>query len=755
MTVASERVTEKVGENVRDETLKLAQLDLDYLERLIQDQINKFEDDHRAYFEQRREWMLALRDLQYKYKESFFEDASDIHIPYTLIMAKALHARIYQVFSQENFFTVEANNKAFLEKEELVTQYMNWLLSKCVNRGKGKDQAMDDYILDYVEEGCSVMKLLMDRWQIDYVDVSITTEEEILPEIFVSETDVGTEASVEDRTRTKTKIENVQKSLKNSAPALGTVNLDDFIIQAGCKDVQTAPFVGHRVKLLDEDLKLRAQQKRFDMGVVEEALERRLSFTKSRDDGSRPKTRRDMRTLEGVSSDSDRTVFRDQASHSVVEWYCRAYVKKKVDDDTFEDTDELPREIVVWYHEDLRKILGWTYLHRISPSGQRPFYKSDFIPSKERAFGIGVAELLWSINNHIDGVHNLKMDNGVLASLQFGIYRAGSTFKPDTFKIRPGDMLPVEDINDFKFTQIPYLGQFGENEELTLTGYGEKMLAINDINLGNLTGRGVAGALRNATGASFVDRQANIQLHPHLSRLARTLKLMLRDLFILARSRMSEQLFFRVTGEDGKAIFGDVTQEQLHGDYDFSIEVNLAASSEAERQQRATLMLQNVLNPTLLQMGIVQPGNIYAAMKEYMIRHQVKNPDAYLTKPQDYVGAPLTPSDRIFKILVGQYDDPPIELTVKPEENHELALEVYERFKDNPAFGLLDKKQLAAIAVLTQKHQMFMELVSGGMKGTPNLSGTQMPATGGIAGSPAGGGPLGGVPEGEVNGPVF
>lgn len=756
MTVADARITEKEAERLRDETLKLSKIDTDYLERLIQDQIIAFDNSHSDYYKQRREWILAMRDLRYQYKEGYFEDASDLHIPYSLIMAKALHARIFQIFSADNFFSVEANNVAFQDKEEMISWFMDWILGKFANRGKGKDDAIDAFISDVIDEGSGIMKLWQDRWQNTFVDVDVEVTEEEDPQIFVNEDEVD----VENESKVKAKIKNVKKTTKHSAPAFATVNLDDFMMPAGCHDVQDAPFVAHRVMLRDEDLKLRSQQGRFDSDAVEEALERRRSFVRAMDEGARNNTKRPLREMEGVSGQPyDSPTFKESSMHSVIEWYGKAYVSKDVGDDTFMDVDELPEEIVVWYHEDMRKILGWTYLHRISPSGNRPFYKADFMPSKERAFGIGVGELLWSLNNHIDAVHNLKLDNGVLASLQFGVYRSGSTFKPDTFKIRPGDMIPVEDVNDFKFTQIPYLGQFGENEELTLTGYGEKLLAVNDINLGNLTGRGVAGALRNATGASFVDRQANIQLHPHLSRIARALKRFLSDLFILTRSRMDEQLYFRVTGEDGKAIFKNVSREELRGDFDFSIQVDLAASSEAEKQQRVTLMLQTLLNPTMMQMGIVQPANMYAVLKEYLIRHNVKNPDTYLTKPPQYTGPSLTPEQRIFKILMGQFDDPPIEQTVKPEENHELALAVYDRFKDNPLFGHFKRDQIGALAALISAHQNFMQMLSGGMQGVPNQSGTQVPMTGGLGAAPAAGpggtegGPLS-APEGEVNGPV-
>lgn len=751
------RFAEKEAEQKRDETLDLDKIDVEYLEKLIESQLSQFKTSHEDFFEQRREWLLALRDLRYQYREGYFDQASDLHIPYTLIMAKAMHARIFQIFSADNFFNTEANNVAFRDREELITWFMNWVLSKWSNKGIGKSDAIDAWISDILDEGSGILKLGWERWQHTFQDLDVEVKAEPMPSIFQGEEEGDVE--VEEGTDVRAKIKNVEKTLQYAAPRYGTVSLDDFFMPPGFTNVQEAPYVAHRVYLRDDEMKLRAQQGRFDEDVVEEALERRRGRAENLQDETQD-TRRPMRELEGVSSEQG-MAHDDMGYHTIIEWYGKAYVSKMVDDETHTDVDELPEEIVVWYHHDLRKILGWTYLHRLTPSGNRPFYKTDFMPSKERAFGIGIAELLWSLNNHIDAVHNLKLDNGVLASLQFGVYRAGATFKPDTFRIRPGDMIPVEDTNDFKWTNIPYLGQFGENEELTLTGYGEKLLAINDINLGNLTGRGVAGALRNATGASFVDRQANIQLHPHLDRIARTLKQFLSDLFILSRSRMDEQLFFRVTGEDGKGIFGDVRREDLRGDYDFTINVNLAATSEAEKQQRATLMLQTLLNPTLMQTGIVQPANIYEVLKEYLIRHQVRNPDTFITKPPQYAGPPMTPEQRIFKILVGQADNPPLEQTVRPEENHELAIETYQRIKDSDLFGLFSRAQMAALEEVIAAHQNFLNMFASGMSGMPNVSGTQMPMTGGLGALGAGaagpegseGGPLG-SPIGEVNGPV-
>lgn len=757
--ISDTKFTEKEEENKRDESLKLNQIDTKYLQDLIRSEVQNFKVSHEDYFEQRRDWILALRDLRYQYRKGYFDEASDLHVPYSLIMSKAMHARMFQIFSQDNLFAVESTKQAFVESEQDVKNFMDWCMQKWLNRGRGFDDVIDEWIQQILEEGSGVLKLWWDRWQDSFVDIEMQTEEEAAPTPFF--TPEGVE--IEQQTQTKANYKNVEKTIKSAAPAAGIVDGEDFFMPAGQLNVQQSPWVIHRLRMRDEDLKIRAQQNKFDTALVEDAIERRSNYEDSEVgyENTIDETKRDMRELEGVTTQGTFSTPYMQGYHTVYEWYGRAYVDKEVDDDTREDVDKLPQEIVAWYHVGTQKILGWTYLHRISPSGRRPFYKADFMPSKERSYGIGIGELLWSLNNHIDAMHNIKLDNVILSSLQYGFYRAGSAFKPDTFRVRPGDLIPVEDTDDVKMQQTPYLGQFGENEELTLTAYGEKLLAINDINLGNLTGRGVAGALRNATGASFIDRQANIQLNPHLDRIARELSDFLSDLFILTRARMKPDLHYRVTGEDGKGIFGDVSRETLRGNYDFLIRTDIASTSEAEKQQRASLMLQTLLNPTFLQLGLIQPGNMYETLKEFLIRHNIRHPDKYITKPQGYTGPPMSADQRIMKIMLGVYDDPAIEKTVRPEEDHIKALEKLDEFSQSDLFGVLDGDQVAAYQALRDAHEQMSQAV-GGATGMPNITGSQMPGSGGlpslgaedIGAGGAEGGPLG-SPEGEVNGPVF
>ena len=766
MSTVESKIADKPGASKREETLSLGQIDEEYLSNLIKDQVAEFDNSHVGYFKAREEWLLALRDLRYQYREGYFEHASDLHVPYTLTMIKALHARLFQAFSQRNFFSIEARNIAFEGQEPLIKTFMDWGLHKWTNRGEGWSDVLDIWLNDILDEGSGIVKLGWDRWEHNFLDLEIEMETEEFPDILAGlgrdgegVADFGTSE------KSKAKIKNKKKKLKLSAPRIWNVPLEDFKMPAGDFTVQSAPWILHRIYLQDDQMKERAAQKKFDPEVVEEAIERRAKIREDFDQDKGQQTKRRRRELEGVTNNqysSESNKF-DLGVHEIWEYYARVYVTPDMDDDTLKSLKKRPEEIVIWYHKGIEKILGWTYLYRLNPSGRRPFYKPDYMKSKERAYGLGVGELLFSINNHIDGVHNLKLDNGVLSSLQFGLYRAGSTMKPDTFRLRPGDLVPVEDPNDVKFANFPYLGQFGQQEEAVLTEYGNKMLAINDINLGNISGSGVAGALRNATGASFVDKQANIQLNPILDRIAREMKRLLADFFLMARGRMDATLSFRVTGEDGKGIFKNVSDQDLRGDFDINIDTDLASASDAEKQQRASLMLQTLNNPTFMQLGIIQPGNQYEMLKEFLIRHGVRNPDQYITKPQNYSGPPMTPEQRIFKIVVGEGESPMIEDTIRPEENHERAIEFYEGFKDSEKFGLLaSPMQVAALEAVIERHQAFLSATQGAA-GLPNMAGTQISPQGlqgqdpsmGIPGAgDAEQGPLG-SPLGEVNGPVL
>lgn len=744
--------------DLRDQTMDIEDIDRDYVASHVCDLVTQNLQDHEDYFKDREQWIQATRDFQYQGRQGYFENAADLHVPLIFIYGKATHARLWQVVGQQmNFFAVEANHEAFAAKEDIVRRFMNWNLSKWVNRGLGARDVFDRWLEDVCYEGSGILKLRWDRWSETFVDVEDRAEiNELLrfnPQTFATETTQDVKFSQVDK----------EKTVVREAPHLSRVLIEDFFMPPGFDSPQRAPWCAQRVYFNDEELKVAARENKFDSDVIEEVITMRQNRFNSVRGSSQKEARIGVGELEGVavqSSLEDRAEYYNEA-HPVIEWYGRVYVKKKIDDEVIEDLEEFPREVVVWVHETSRKVLGWTYLHRINPAGIRPFFKADFIPSKYRSFGIGVSELLYSTNNHIDAVHNLKLDNGILSSLQFGFYRAASAIKPQTIRLEPGTMYPVEDVNDVKFVNFPFLGSFANQEESVLNQYAERILAISDLQLGQT--RGVSGAVRNATGASLISRESNIQLNIHFDRIARALNLMLRSLFNLSRERMPSSLFFRVTGEDGRPIFSKVNRSDLAGDFDFDISVDILSASEQEKQQRAVLMLQTLLNPAALQMGIVTPTNLYNVYREFAKTHGIKRIDDVLSKPQGYAGEMLTPSERIFRITLGMLNPPPAS-TVQLNEDHERAVRELTAFQESDEFGLLDtQEKLLAFKQLLDAHMQMLQIIQSA--GQQNRAGLQVSpdSLGAIQGMQGGMEPMAGMgqqasplesPMGEARGPV-
>lgn len=743
--------------SLRDKTLSIAKIDEEFMSNHIRQLIDKHTTDHSEFHEQRVEWLSAYRDFQYQKHQGPFDNSSDFHSPLMMTYAKATHARLYQIFGQQMaFFAVEANNSSFLEKEDIVRRFMNWVLGKWINRGQGAKDIFDEWLLDVVVEGTGILKLSWDRYSHTYTDV---VEEVDIEEQVQFNADTFTSDILK---KVRFKEVNKEKTEEKQAPKLTKVNLEDFFMPIGFKSAQDAPWVANRVYMTDEDLKRRAMDEKFDPDKVEECIIHRTNrFQSTNASQNLNQAREVVSSLEGTqiyNSTVDEIVYNNE-NHSVIEWYGKAYVEKTIDQDVFDDTSKLPREVIIWLHEATGKVLGWTELHRVCASGRRPFYVSTFIPSISRAYGIGVCELLYPTNNYIDAVHNLKMDNGMLASLQFGFFRAGGTIKPDVMRINPGELRPLEDVNDVKFVNFPYLGNFGATEEANLKQEARELLAISEMQLGQAPAQ--VGALRNATGANLLSRESQIQLSIHFDRLARSLNALLRDLFILCREKMPDSLVFRVTGEDGRPIFGNVSREDLKGDFDFDISVDLLAASELEKQQRATLLWQTQNNPTLLQLGIVTPENLYAGMKNLLRVNGVKRVDEMITKPQGYQGPKLTPTERIMRIVTQNYNDPPIEQSIRMDEDHQEALRIYQNFKDSDMYGMfVNNDQIAAFEMLVKETEGMLMAQQGAL--VANRAGVQvspdslqgMPAQNMQPGAPMDQGPMMSQQMGEARGPV-
>jgi hypothetical protein len=727
--------------SLREKTISIEKIDNEYIVRIVKDAWESGSNQRDDYLDRAVELQESWRNLTTREPQGPWDNSANFRQKLVLKYGKATHARLWQLFSNPSgFYKAEARREPFKDREPQVKQFMDFVVESYSNGKTGARAEFDKFLWDNVFEGSGYLMCYWKREEHKYLEVVPTVE---VTEKLVFDPQNLTGKPV---TETKTIEKEVVKTEIVETPQIRRLHWEDIVMPTGAQDPQESDWVCRRVFMSDYDLKNKAQVGAFDKDAVEESLAFKESMFAQLDSANQMKTER--ADIDGTDPNN---WYRD-GHHVVYEWYGKAYVKKIVDENEEQaDVGSLPQEIVAWIHKGSGKVLGWTYLYRISPSGMRPIFKADFVSFPDRTQGVGTAELIYEEQRYSEAIVNMRLDNGMLSSLPMFAYRQSSGLKPMSMRVKPGQGIPVDDVNDVRMLQFPFLQGFGYQEEAAIDAKAEGLLAISEINLGRAPDK--VGALRNATGSNLLASESGIQLEIHFDRLARCVSKMLQFLFILCRERMPSELYYRVTGERGEPIFGKVNRNDLRGEFDFTISVDILGQSQLEKQQQATLMMQTLISPAFMQTGVVTPGNLYNLAKNFLRAHKSGRIDDYLTKPEGYVEV-VTPAERLYRLSFGLWQNPDILATVRLDENHEEALAAYEQFKQSDLFGLLMPEAVSALNQLEMKHnQMLQAQMSGG---NPNMTGMQVPRDGftGIQAQLGGGGETLQSPMGVPNGPV-
>lgn len=617
--------------------------------------VQRVEDAWRAGDSNRRDWM----ERQRKYLDSWdeflvansegpFEHSTNLHLPMPFIAAKTYHARFLQAITGNDSFGLEARRADSIEKASTVEQFMKYGLQEWVNGRNGIDETLDIWLWQWITTGVGIKKWRWDVKYTRYMDVIQRTAPST-PQIKVKED--GTEEVISKFKQVQEEIAKTKKVFEG--PECEAVDPEDVVFLGGNGDLHKADSVMHRQYLTASDLWTFADRKVFDERAVKKVIEGggdqigidgNLKQDKARNAGK-----------------SDLNQDQDLDRYEIVE----AYLSMDV------DGSGINSEIVVWVHFRSKTLLRATYLHRISKSGERPFVKIDFHKRPGEDYGIGLIETLYPLSKELDMIHNMRVDYGLLSTMPFGFYRATSGIDPETIKLEPGSLIPVNDPSrDVFFPVLGNRAQFGFQEEGALQAMVERLTGLSDITLGVVSGS--QGAARTATGARALIGEANANLDVHLKRLNRGWKKSLEIYLHILQQRTPMGFSFRVTGEDGKKYWRDIkAREDIAGDFDFAVMPSSADSNPIVRRQKAQELLQLTSNPLYIQLGIVSPRNVYEAMKTHMDALGIKDFSRYIQKPQEGQII-LEPEEEINRVLRGQ------DIQVVPQMDHEAFLALYE-----------------------------------------------------------------------------
>ena len=616
--------------------------------------------------------------------EGPFEGSSQLHMPMTFIVSKALHARYIQAVWGDVPCHTKARNEASVDRAPLVQDTLRYYLQRGCNYERGAGREIDLFVWKWITQGSAIGKV---RWDVRYtrfIDVEEGIEEG--PPKWAVDESTGQQVRVPNPVPYEREVSRSKKCF--DGPVIETLSPEDVLIVGGAGDPDAADAVLHRQYLTADELWTLVDRRIFDREAVEKVIHAGRDHVAGGDNNAIKQQR--LENAGQARLDGDERLDR----YEIVE----AYLKVDV------DGSGISSDVVVWTNPRTQTLLHATYLHRIMRSGERPFFKADFHLREGQEYGIGIPEILYPLQKEIDAMHNLRVDWGLISVVPFGFYRASSGIDPQTIKFQPGALIPVDNpATDVVFPQLGNRSIFGAQEEAALDGMIQRLTGINDLALGMMSSQ---GATRTASGARILAGEMSANLDVHLRRLnwglEKAYNLVLHNL----QQRIPAGVSFRLTGENGSDYWRKVKAPGELGEAaDFDLEVSpISASSNASiRQQQSAEILQLVSNPLAIQLGIVTPVEFYEAYRNRLQALEVKDFGRYARKPQG-ASVQLSPMEEANRVLRG------IDVPVSPEQDHDGFIAVAEEIINNDELlGQFNEEQAKGLELQKRKHRQMKQ----------------------------------------------
>lgn len=585
----------------------------------------------------REKWLSRQRAFLMEYDEFVDEIyhpgtewGSALHLPVTLTVGKALHARMQTALMTDPPFVVKAQKGANTDRAALVQELMAYTLSSWTNKYTGVDTVVDKWLWDWVFAGCGIMKQL---WKTEYTRfVDVVENDEITGTQAVTDPRTGETVIVPKQERVEREEVVTKKCF--DGPTTRNLKPEDVLIVGGDGDPNAADYVIESVYMTASELWTLADRGIFDEETVKRIIQGGGDIAGS----DSPEQIKTIRAYSAGEAHNDKTY--DLERYRILECYLKLDV----------DGSGINSDVVVWVHHKSREILRATYLYRISKNGKRPYFKIDFHLRDGATYGVGVVEMMYSLQKEIDAMHNIRMDVGLIASQPIGFYRPSSSMSEERLPIEPGALLPLDNPQtDVYFPNLGNRTAWGFQEEQGLMGYVERLMSVNDIMFGNM---GQQGAARTARGVGALQAETNANLDVLIRRMHRGWKQYLSYTLELLQQKIEPGFVFRLTGEDGQDTWRQIVNpESIQGSFDILLEPSSAHSNRQIQIDTANQIYQLTSNPLDLQLGIITPVERFEAIKNLLKVMGVKDYARYLRKPAG--GPSYSPQDMANMVLSG------------------------------------------------------------------------------------------------------
>lgn len=390
------------------------------------------------------------------------------------------------------------------------------------------------------------------------------------------------------------------------------------------------------------------------------------------------------------------------------------------------DGDGIPEDVIFWVLKEDKILLKAVAMTELFPSDppRRPLAETNFLPIKGRREGVSILELMEGTHDWIKETIDTGMDGVALANTPFFFYRAASSLKPEVLRPWPGDGIPLSDPQrDINFPSIPFDGSVMPNTVAMARQFQERLTLMGDLQAGRVPA-GKSSALRTVGGINTILAQGEARPERVLRRFFMGFREIYMQMHELNQHFFPDEKQIRVLGivEPGENPYPKIVrQEDLMGRFVWDFRASILNASKVAKQQGLDRMMSILINPIMIQLGIVGPEEIF-----HMVRDSAQfsgvHPDRYLKEPTPGAGKRRISANEAISVIF----DHMIPDGVPAEPSAEDHLKQLQAFMQDDKFGLFDNSQLelfrvwltqiAQLAVQEQGQQEIAQLADGFQK---------------------------------------
>lgn len=699
----------------------------DLVERIIRD----FNDGAGAL----REWYANQVELVKNWesivdaKHFPFEDAANIRVPFTSVQIEQWAARIVKALLGGEYVTRferldESVDEMGMEEHN---QWFQWELDEIVELQPIMERVVKQVLIGGLCMPIASWKkerrqmLMMQEYEFD-VNKPISTQIQAALELLFENKDYEVTAqtgqgifniSVKDPDESEPDKAKVTFCIRNNrlcvtsdckettfnGVKITTPNSEDLVFINTNPDLEKIPFSGLRLWLdMAEYRDGLADGTWYDLGetlntrVIASATNKipqvvPMDYTRVQD------------SEEGSDSTDTQAVNYERRFIEVYRWEGWIHPKDGSSENNPEAALSSAVQVAVWIVPMVKALIKIERLEALNKDGKRSAVKFGFIERNNRFLPIGLAEWLRHTQAELDGVHNLRLDSGTLSVMPFGFYKPLAGMQKDVYKIQPGNMYPTADPSSVNFPQTNARPQWSFQDESLIYKYGSAQSGLNDSATGSFVSKRQSASEYLGT-ANAIDLRTEIIVSGFL----RSLRKLLYRILGLYQQFAPPSRIFQVGGAEGVKLVKHFETDRLQGKLLLRLTGNIDQINPQLQRDIATNMLSLLMNQILIQLGIVKPDTIYAAINQ-------------VAKAMNYKGVPLHKPD-----LPAQSPSPNIEnkmmaqgQAVEPhlDENFDEHLRSHMGFlTDKDSKRVLNQKSMILLMQHVQQTQKMQQIAA-------------------------------------------